>query len=704
MQSRILIAEDSATQAEALRALLEDKQYVVAVARSGEEALQRLDSAEFDLVLSDVVMPGIDGYELCRHIKSNGRPDLPVILLTTLGDPVSIVRGMECGADNYIMKPWEPQLLLARVSHALYTRTLHPRSGRSSARAAMGVRLAFLGSEFTITAEKEQILEIFLSSLEDIIRSNGALEQSQRALAEAHAQLEAHAKDMSVQARVSTEKYWALMRHARDMIFVLDTTGRVVEANERATELLGVPIGVVRGQPLEDYVAPEAREDFRDRLATLAAVGRVEATDLNLTGAGGRRIACDFSASLAPGETGDLALAIVHDLTERRRLEEHLRQSQKMEAVGRLAGGIAHDFNNLLTAIRGFSDLVLASMAADDPCRPDVGEICGAADRAAALTRQLLTFSRKQVLEPTILDVNETARSFEKMMARVLGEDISLVTKLEPNIGLVKADPGQLDQVLMNLAVNARDAMPNGGTLTIETADFHLDADEARRYGGVAPGRYIMLAVTDTGVGMDAETQARIFEPFFTTKDQGKGTGLGLSTVYGIVQQSGGHVAVRSEPGRGTTFKVYLPRAASDAQARSTADRPAATPGSGETILLVEDEAAVRNVTARVLTRAGYRVLEAPSPREAVAMCERHHGPIHLIMTDMVMPEMSGPEIAARLVAIRPSTPVLFISGYIDDAVTRRGLVGPGTNFLSKPFTSDSVTRKVREVLDQAAQ
>jgi signal transduction histidine kinase len=380
--------------------------------------------------------------------------------------------------------------------------------------------------------------------------------------------------------------------------------------------------------------------------------------------------------------------------------QDQLTQARKMEAVGRLAGGVAHDFNNLLTVMIGRSQLLLLRLGAEDPVRPDIELMQQTADRAANLTRQLLAFSRKQVLQPTMLDLNAVVANLAEMLRRLIGEDIALVTALDPALDHVKADPGQIEQIVINLAANARDAMRKGGRLTLETANAELDAAYARHHVDVHPGPHVMLAVSDTGVGMTPETQARIFEPFFTTKGPGVGTGLGLATVYGIVKQSGGHIWVYSEPGRGATFKIYLPRVA-EAVTPSVARPGLPKPARGhETILLVEDELAVRDLARDVLRAHGYTVLEAQHGCEALLISELHSGPIHLLLTDVVMPEMSGRELANRLAPLRPTMPVIYMSGYTDTAVVHHGVLDPGTIFLQKPFTPDALARKIREVLD----
>jgi signal transduction histidine kinase/CheY-like chemotaxis protein len=393
----------------------------------------------------------------------------------------------------------------------------------------------------------------------------------------------------------------------------------------------------------------------------------------------------------------------IEDITERRRLEEQLRQAQKMEAVGRLAAGVAHDFNNLLTIVIGYSDLALQRLSAGNRMRPPLEEIKRAGERAAWLTRQLLAFSRKQMLQPQILDLSSLLTNVEQMLQRVIGEDIELVMHLPPGLGRVKADPGQVEQVIMNLAVNARDAMPQGGQLTVEAANVELDSRYANRHQSVVPGHYVMVAMTDTGIGMDAKTQAHIFEPFFTTKEPSKGTGLGLSTVYGIVKQSGGNIWVYSEPGKGTTFKVYLPRIDQPVEGIAPGEPDVAELSQGsETILLVEDEKAVRCLAREVLECRGFHVLESEGVVEALRVGERHKEHIHLLLTDVVMPEMSGRELAGHLAPLHPEMKVLYMSGYADNAVVHNGLLAPGTALLQKPFTAQALTRKVREVLDSA--
>jgi nitrogen-specific signal transduction histidine kinase len=386
-------------------------------------------------------------------------------------------------------------------------------------------------------------------------------------------------------------------------------------------------------------------------------------------------------------------------MTERRALEEQFRQAQKMEAVGRLAGGVAHDFNNLLTVILSYTDMLMEDASPKDARAEDLSEIRKAAVAAASLTRQLLAFSRQQVIEPRLLNLNDVVESSEKMLRRLIGEDIDVQATLSSTPLTVLIDPGQLEQVMMNLAVNARDAMPTGGKLTLETANVTLDAEYARDHWPVTPGNFAMLAVSDIGCGMDEQTRSRMFEPFFTTKGAAHGTGLGLATVYGIVKQSNGFISVYSEPGKGTSFKIYLPLLdeAPEQYAAKPGSEATPTPSGTETILLAEDATAVRVAARQILERLGYTVLEAANGADALSAAR---AAIDLLLTDVVMPEMSGRELVDRFAKLRPSTKVLFMSGYTDDAIVRHGVLRPGTAYLQKPFSADTLGRKVREVLD----
>ena len=492
-----------------------------------------------------------------------------------------------------------------------------------------------------------------------------------------------------------------ILESAPMIVFALDESGRIILSEGSGVQKLGRSGAEMVGQSVFDL--------FHDNLPMLDAVRRALSGDtfnVNLEIAG--RVLDTWYAPVYDAN-GDLSsvIGVAADITERVKAEEalnskeeELRQAQKMEAVGRLAGGVAHDFNNLLTAINGYSDLTLMELKDADPLRANIEEIKKAEDRAAGLTRQLLTFSRRQVLKSRTLDLNQIVADLNNMLSRLIGEDIELETVLEPNLDSVLADPSQIDQVIVNILVNARDAMPLGGKITIETANVFLDAEYASEHLDVAPGHYIMLAITDTGVGMDLATQERIFEPFFTTKESGKGTGLGLATVYGIVKQSGGCIRVFTELQKGTTFKIYLP------QSEETVEMaPAALPNTGlpkgsETVLLVEDDEGLAKVVQATLQKHGYTVLTAVDGFGALLASHQQSGPIHLLLTDIVMPRMSGRELADQIKAVRPEVKVLFMSGYPDNEIAHPSALGEGVDFLEKPFSPKALCRKVRDVLD----
>jgi PAS domain S-box-containing protein len=505
------------------------------------------------------------------------------------------------------------------------------------------------------------------------------------------------------------EHFRSLIENASDIITILGAGGQIRYESPSVERLLGYQPEELINKNILEFVHPDDlpkvipifTEGFRNPDTTRSVEFRFRHKDESW---------CVLEAicKALVDDSGVAGLVVnSRDISERRQLEEQLRQSQKMEAVGRLAGGVAHDFNNLLTAISGYSELMLRRLRHGDPLRHNAEEINKAGTRAASLTSQLLAFSRKQVMQPKVLDLNMIVADMDKMLRRLIGENIELVTILDPQLWSVKADPGQIQQVILNLAVNARDAMPEVGRLTVETSNVELDEENARwQHVGVRPGRYAMLAVNDTGVGMDSQTRERVFEPFFTTKEVGKGTGLGLSTVYGIIKQSGGYIWVFSEPEKGTTFKIYLPCIEEGADA--AAPQASATeemPHGMETVLLVEDEPLVRSLAARVLREQGYTVLEAANGEDALRVAHEHAAQeIHLLLTDVVMPRMSGREVAEHLVRIRPRMLVLYTSGYTENSIVHHGVMDDGVAFLQKPFKPDALARKVREVLDGTHQ
>ncbi|MCI0355109.1 MAG: PAS domain S-box protein [Acidobacteria bacterium] len=502
------------------------------------------------------------------------------------------------------------------------------------------------------------------------------------------------------------EKFAKAFRATPDAISIstLDE-GRYVEVNDSFLRLTGYERHEVVGRTVVELNIWADPGDLERMNAQIRMLGAVRDMELRYRNREGALRAGSLSAEVIELAGERCLVSVMRDISEHRLLEEQLLQAQKMEAIGRLAGGVAHDFNNLLAIILGYSDLLQDTLPAEGPARKHLAEVRKAGDRAATLTRQLVAFSRKQVLELKVFDLNAVVIENYKMLRRLIGEDIELRLEPDSQPTPVKADAAQMEQVIMNLAVNARDAMPRGGRLTVETANVRLDATQVNRHVTMPAGAYVMLAVTDNGMGMDANTQARIFEPFFTTKEKGKGTGLGLATVYGIVKQSGGYIWVYSEPGQGTTFKIYLPRAEEPIQPEPVAARlPAASLRGNETVLLVEDEESVRKLAAHCLREQGYTVLEASQGTEALQLCRERADPIHLLVTDVVMPGMGGRDLADQLIALRPDARVLFVSGYTGNAIVHHGILDPGTFLLSKPFRPLDLAQKVREVLDAGTE
>ncbi|HLY60305.1 MAG TPA: ATP-binding protein [Terriglobia bacterium] len=512
-------------------------------------------------------------------------------------------------------------------------------------------------------------------------------------------------EDLRYAAQELAMRFRDLVQDLKAIVWEMDVPSfRITFVSQQAERVLGFPVEdwLSSADFWKDHIFAEDRDRVIGQWQTAVAENKDYDIEYRALAAENRvvwlrdiiRVVRDPS-----GKARQLRGVIV-DITEKKQLEEEFRQAQKMEAVGRLAGGVAHDFNNLLTIITGYTQLLLESLAPGDPHREFVGQIQSAGERAAALTRRLLAFSRRQALVLEVLDLNAIVANTEKMLRRLIGEDIELVTLLPAGLSPVKVDASQIEQVIINLAVNSRDAMPQGGKLLIETSDIYLDQAYAQIHAAVKPGHYVMLAVSDTGTGMDTRTMAHIFEPFFTTKEKGKGTGLGLATVYGIVKQCEGYIWVYSEPGHGTSFKVYLPRAEEIKEAAHSVEVHAATPHGSETVLLVEDEDGVRSLVRGILEAGGYKVLDSNRPLKAWATCQQFDGPIHLLLTDVVMPQMNGPDLAEKLKVLRPNTKVLYMSGYTDGAILYHGVLQPGTPFLQKPFTPDVLARKVREVLD----
>jgi two-component system cell cycle sensor histidine kinase/response regulator CckA len=519
--------------------------------------------------------------------------------------------------------------------------------------------------------------------------------------------------------RQSQERLESLVHSIDGIVWEADAdTFQFTFVSQQAERILGYPVERWVSDPTfwTDHIHPDDRDEAVRYCQEATADRRNHEFEYRMVAANGdERWFKDYVAIVEEPDGSAKLRGIIVDITKLkqaeqsrrqaeealRESEEQLRQAQKMDAVGRLAGGIAHDFNNLLTAINGYSELAMNRVPAGDPLRSDLQEIRKAGQRAADLTQQLLAFSRKQMMQPRVIALNTVVADMERMLRRLIGEDIELSTHLAPDLRPIKADPSQIAQAIVNLALNARDAMPDGGRLTIETANVEFGDESASRQAHVAPGRYVILSISDTGTGMDEATRERIFEPFFTTKEVGKGTGLGLSMVYGIVAQSGGRIEVESAPERGTRLKIYLPQAAEESTSATSKAAAAETPLQGEeTILLVEDEELVRQLTQQILQMHGYNVLAAADGIEAIAICESRAEPIDLLLTDVVLPQMNGRALADRLLEMRPGMKTLFMSGYAESSIVRHGVLGPGTEFIHKPFQPHALVRKVRGVLD----
>lgn len=544
-----------------------------------------------------------------------------------------------------------------------------------------------------------------------LIRDVSERRLAKEALQKAHDGLEVRVQERTSELLAQEEFLRAVVETSPHAIFVKDSEGRYTLVNKAVADAYGRPADEIIGMTEADFRGnpEEVRTFLQDDRHVIETLTPKFISDEQLTNpmTGETRSFQTIKVPLKlPGSNTVQILGVATDITDRKRTEhaleeseQQLRQSQKLEAVGRLAGGIAHDFNNLLTVIMGYSDMLLRNEL-EDGAREKLSEINKAADRASSLTRQLLAFSRKQVLKPEIINPNSLIEATGKMLRRLIGEDIEMLTSLRDDVGKISADPGQIEQVLINLVVNARDAMLQGGTITIETANVILDEAYTDLHFAVSAGSYVMLAVSDTGMGMDAETRKHIFEPFFTTKELGKGTGLGLSIVFGIVKQSGGNIWVYSEPRKGTTFKIYLPLVHDEIlEPVCTGEVPSFSEPATETILLVEDEEIVRNLTVNILEARGYRVLAARNGEEALEISSSHVGPIDMLITDVVMPRMNGKQIAQSISSFRPEIPVLYMSGYTDEAILHHGVIEPGMNFIEKPFTIEGLTSKVMLVL-----
>ena len=699
----ILVVDDSPTQLAGLEFLLEEAGYRVVTAGDGVAGLAAARAQTVNVVISDVIMPEMDGYEFCRALRNDPTlRHLPVVLLTSLNEPQDVIRGLEAGADNFIRKPYQDETLLARLRNMLVNREL-----RRSSSGEQGIPVAFADRHFLIRADRLQILDLLLSNYEDTVEYNAQLVHAQEQLCELNEELEGRVLERTAALAQSEVKYRALVESSPDALFVIGPGPGfpILEANRVAAEVYGYSHEELLDLSAIQLCAPNEDAEVSD-LLQWASQGMISVESSHLT-RDGRVFPVEAKTRSFDFAGQPCVLASVRDIserrlaeTERRRLEEHLQASQRIESVGLLAGGVAHDFNNLLSVILSYTGLALETIG-DGPIAADLREVHMAAERAADLTHRLLAFSRKQVLQPMPLSLNRVIEGFEKMLRRLLPEDIHMVKILQPDLPLINADPSQMEGVLMNLVVNARDAMPTGGTLTIRTAEAEFTRNPAVRAGGeLSPGSYVRLEVTDTGCGMDKEVLARIMEPFFTTKEVGKGTGLGLATVHGVITQSGGGIQVQSEPGRGSTFTILLPVTNATAPEVKSPVKKGNNEGGDGTILVAEDEKSIRSLIYRILTRAGYTVLTAADGKEALKLHSQHPSPIQLLLTDVVMPGMGGVALAEQIVERQDDLKVIFMSGYSGDSLVRHGALIEGTHFLSKPFTPDILRQKVREVLD----
>jgi two-component system cell cycle sensor histidine kinase/response regulator CckA len=667
-QATILVVEDNPRVRSAVAGALAQRGFTVLAASDGADALvvAQRHLGKIDLLCSDCVMPGAPVRQLVERFR-RAHPSARVILCSgyspqDVGAPLELI-------DAFVPKPFAPDALAATIDDLVHGTNPRGTINGAPARSAEGKGAPEIASQAGGNAVGRQ----------GVLRA-AVGDSTERAAAERSLQ-------------ESEERFRKLAEAAFEGVAITEG-GRFVDASPRMAEILGAPLPQLLGRPVSDFVARESRE----KVALHIRSGSEEPYEHMALRADGTVFPVEVQAKAIAFHGRAMRVTALRDISIRKRIEEHLRLAQRMETVGRLAGGIAHDFNNLLTVILSSARLLIEAPRSENE-REDLAQLEAAAERAAELTRQLLAFARRQVVEPETVDLNSLAANLEPMLRRIIGAEIDLATFPGPQLGAVLADPGQVEQVLINLAVNARDAMERGGRLTIETANATLDEAYASRHPEVLAGDYVMVSVSDTGIGMDRETMTHIFEPFFTTKEPGKGTGLGLATCYGIVRQAGGFIWVYSEPGKGTTFKVYFARRAASPTACESVS-PVASVRGHETILVVDDEPMVRRIAIRTLKAQGYTVHAAADGREALQRFDELDGNIDLLVTDLIMPGRTGKELADELHCRRPNLKVLFTSGYTENTVVHQGIVEAGVHFLGKPYVPTELARRVREVID----
>jgi two-component system cell cycle sensor histidine kinase/response regulator CckA len=757
---KVLILEDMPMDAELMEYELgrANIRFVTCRVDTREAFLAALDEFSPDVILSDYTLPRFDGMTALALARERA-PSTPLLIVTGSVNEETAVGCMKAGADDYLLKG-----NLSRIGPAIEAalarqrlQTARKRSEAALRRSEANLRAIFENSlqgfvlvdregvvqAFNRTAqdwlakltgrtlhEGQQITEFLPGTAESLAAAQrGEIRRQEHTLTDRQGEprwfetsdvpivddagqvigvcLSAVNIDERKRAehtlRESEARYRDLFDNASDLVCVTDLEGSFVYVNRAWHDATGYSDEALRRMRLSDLVPPEQCAALADAYARVLAGETVGHLDLTFLTRNGSAVAVEGSAgSVLKGDAPVMVRGIWRDVTERKRVEEHLRRAERMQAAGQLAGGVAHEVNNMMTGVIGFGSFLLRSLSADDPRRADVEEIMRAGNRAADVTRQLLAFTRQQFRRPEVLDLNPVIAGLERMLRRSLEDDHELALRLGADVGQVRMDRGQLEQVLVNLVLNARDAITGAGRITIETSPTFIDGDAARRHElvRIPTGPYVMLVVSDTGTGMTPEVQARIFEPFFTTKPVGQGTGLGLSTVYGIVKQSDGFIWAYSEPGLGTTFKIYLPEAARPARLQPPPAGNGDLRGGAETILIVEDEAMVRALAARSLREHGYRVVEARTSGEALAYVQQNPDGVDLVLSDVVMPAMGGRELSQRLGRVAPTLPVLFMSGYTGEDVVQRGLLDAGAPFEQKPFSPEGLARKIREILD----